>query len=68
MRHKIPRPRGRSVITTVDVDASHGENKVKRRSHSGYLLFINRSPVKWTRKQQQTVDTSALSSESIDLK
>ena len=56
----MPRPRGRSVATSAFVDASHGENKVTRRSHSGYVMFINRAPVKWMSKSQQTVETGAL--------
>ena len=65
---KFPRPRGRSVVTTAYVDASHGANKVTRRSHSGYILFVNRAPVKWFSKRQATVETSAFSSEFIAMK
>ena len=68
MPHNIPRSRGRSVVTTAYVDASHGSNKVTRISHSGYILFVNIAPVNWTRKQQQTGEMSAFSSEFIDLK
>ena len=68
MPHKMPRPRGRSVVTSAFVDASHGAKKVTRRSHSGYVLFVNRAPVKWTSKRKQTVETSAFSSEFIALK
>ena len=64
----MPRPRGRSVVTTAFVDSSHGANKVTRRSHSGHILFVNRAPVKWFSKRQQTVETSAFSSEFIALK
>ena len=64
----MPILRGRSVVTPAFVDASHRENKVTRRSHSGYVLFINRAPVKWMSKSQQTVETSAFLSEFIALK
>ena len=64
----MPRPRGRSVVKSAFVDASHGENKVTRISHSGYVMFINRAPVNWMSKRQQTVETSAFSSEFIALK
>ena len=57
-----------AVVTTAFVDASHGSNKVTRRSHSGHLFFVNRAPVKWLIRQQQTVETSALSSEFIAIK
>ena len=68
MPHKMPRPRGRSVVMSAFVDASHRPKKSTRRSHSGYILFVNISPVKWMRKRQQTLETSAFSSEFIALK
>jgi hypothetical protein len=68
MPHRIPMPRGRSVITTAYVDASHASNKVTQRSHSGYVLFLNRAPVAWYSKRQHTVETSTFSSEFIALK
>ena len=68
MPHKMPRPRGRSLVTSAFVDASHGSNKVTRRSNPGYVLFIKRAPVKWMGKRQKIVETSAFSSEFISLK
>ena len=59
MPNKISRPRGISVVTSAFVDAYHGANKVIRISHSSYVLFVSKAPVKWTRKAQQTVETSA---------
>jgi hypothetical protein len=66
--HRMPRPRGNPVVTSAFVDASHAANKKTRRSHSGHVLFVNRAPVKWFSKRQQTVETSAFSSEFIALK
>ena len=64
----MPRPRGQSVTTSAYVDSSHGANKVTRRSHTGYVLFVNRAPVKWISRRQNTVETSAFSSEFIAMK
>ena len=66
--HRMPQPRGKPVITTGFVDSSHAANKKDRRSHSGHLLFVNRAPIKWYSKRQQTVETSAFSSEFLALK
>jgi len=66
--HRMPRPRGRPVSTTAFVDASHASNKKTRRSHTGYLIFINRAPVMWYSKRQQTVEASTFSSEFIAMK
>jgi hypothetical protein len=68
MPHNMPRPRGRPVTTTEFVDASHAASKKTRKSHTGYLLFINRAPIFWYSKRQQTVETSSFSSEFIALK
>ena len=66
--HQMPVPRGRGLTTTAFVDASHAANKVTRRSHSGYIVFINRAPILWYSKRQQTVGTSTFSAEFIALK
>ena len=68
MTHRMPRPRGVAVRTTHFVDSSHGANKVTRGSHSGHILFVNSASVKWLSRRQQTVKTSAFSSEFIVLK
>ena len=68
MTHRMPRPRGVAVRTTVFVDSFHEANKVTRRSHSGHIHFVNSAPVKWLSRRQQTVETSAFSSEFIALK
>jgi hypothetical protein len=66
--HGMPRPRGRPVTTTEFVDASHAANKKTRRSHTGFLLFVNRAPILWYSKPQQTVESSTFSSELIALR
>ena len=65
---KQPPPRGRSVSSTAFVDASHGANHKTRKSHTGYIVFINRAPILWYSKRQQTVESSTFSSEFIALK
>ena len=64
----MPEPRGNPVCITAYVDASHAANKKTRRSHTGFLIFLNRAPIHWYSKRQQTVETSAFSSEFIALK
>ena len=66
--NKMPEPRGRSVTTTAYVDASHAANKVTRRSHTGFLIFVNRAPIIWFSKRQSTVESSTFSSEFIAMK
>ena len=68
MPHWMPRPRRVALQTSAYVDSYHGANKVTRRSQSGHILFVNRAPVKWLSRRQQTVETSAFLSEFIALK
>ncbi len=63
-----PEPLGNFVSTHCFVDADHAGNRVTRRSQSGILLFINRAPVIWYRKRQNTVETSTFGSEFVAMR
>jgi hypothetical protein len=58
-----PQPSILKVQLTIYVDADHAHDIVTRRSVSGILLFINKTPVKWISKRQKTVETSTYGSE-----
>ena len=47
-----PEPLGKEVEIHCFVDASHAADKVTRRSQTGILIFINRSPVVFFSKRQ----------------
>ena len=47
---------------------THTANKVDRKSHTGYVIFINRAPIIWHSKRQNTVESSTFTSEFIALK
>jgi hypothetical protein len=66
--HNMPLPRGQPVQMTAFVDASHAANQKTRRSHTGYIIFINRAPILWYSKRQNTVEASTFSSEFLALK
>lgn len=68
MPSHIPKPRGRSVRTTAFVDSSHGGDRRTRKSITGYIIFVNRAPIIWYSKRQNTVESSAFSSEFVALK
>jgi hypothetical protein len=65
---RMPKPRGRCITTTAFVDASHASNKVTRRSHTGFVIFVNRSPITWYSKRQNTIESSTFSSEFVAMK
>jgi len=47
MPHRMPDSRGHKIVTTAYVDASFASDKITRRSHTGFIIFVNRAPVKW---------------------
>ena len=64
----MPPPRGQSVSMHCFVDADHAGNTVTRRSQTSLLLFVNRAPIVWFSKQQNTIETSTFSSDFITMK
>ena len=58
-----PEPRGNGVIMSCFCDADHAGNKGTRRSHTGIIIFVNRVPIIWFSKRQNTVETSTFGSE-----
>ena len=64
----MPPPRGYIVSTHCFVDADLSSNTVMRRSQTGILIFLNRAPIVWYSKRQNTVETSTFSSEFIAMR
>jgi hypothetical protein len=64
----MPEPRGKEVSTTCFVDADHAGCRVTRRSHTGIVLFVNRAPIVWYSKRQNTVETSTFGSEFVAMR
>jgi len=63
-----PEPRGNVVSTHCFVDADHAGNRVTRRSQTGILMFVNRAPIIWYSKRQNTVETSTFGSEFVAMR
>jgi hypothetical protein len=59
----MPEPRGKMVQIIVFVDASHGCDLLTRRSRTGILIYVNRAPIIWYSKKQNTIETSTFGSE-----
>jgi hypothetical protein len=64
----MPEPRGKMVQIIVFVDASYGCDLLTRRSRTGILVYINREPVIWFSKKQNTIETSTFGSEFTALR
>ena len=66
--HNVPEERGHGVLTSCFVDSDHAGCRATRRSHTGVILFLNKAPVMWYSKCQNTVETSTFGSEFCALK
>ena len=62
-----PPPLGNPDQINCFVDADNAGNKVTHCSQTGILIFLNRSPITWYSKSQNTVETSTFSSEFTPL-
>jgi hypothetical protein len=47
---------------------NHAGDKVTRRSRTGVLIYLNRAPIMWFSKRQNSVETSSFGSEFVALK
>jgi hypothetical protein len=66
--HNAPMERGKVVVTSCFVDSDHAGCRVTRRSHTGVILFVNKAPIQWYSKRQNTVETSTFGSEFCAMK
>jgi hypothetical protein len=64
----MPEPLGKPVTMTAFVDADHAGNLATRRSQTGILIFLNKAPIVWFSKRQNTVETSSFGSEFVAMR
>ena len=50
------------------VKADHAGDKLTHHSHTGILLYVNRAPIIWYSKKQNTVESSTFGSEMVALR
>lgn len=60
-----PKPSGRAMQISVFVDADHAGDMITRRSRTGILLYLNKAPILWYSKRQNTVEISCFGSEFV---
>jgi hypothetical protein len=49
-------------------DANHAGNVVRRRSHSGIIIFVQNAPIIWYSKKQNTVEASTFGAELVAMR
>ena len=64
----MPEPWVLKVKVSMFVDADHTGDKDLRRSQTGLLTFINRDPIHWYSKKQESVEASTFEPEFCALK
>lgn len=64
----MPEARGLDVIITAFVDANHAGDKSDRKSQTGVLIFVNKAPIHWYSKKQNTVEASTFGAEFCAMK
>ena len=64
----VPEARGKSVVTRCFVDADHAGCLATRRSTTGCIIYVNKAPIVWYSKRQNTVESSTFGSEYIALR
>jgi hypothetical protein len=64
----VPEARGNFVVMSCFEDADHAGDVVTRRSHTGIIIFVNKAPILWYSKKQNTVESSTFGSEMIAMK
>ena len=65
---RMPEPLGNPVTISAFVDANHAGNVVTRRSHSGFIIFVQNAPIIWFSKRQNTVESASFGSEFVALR
>ena len=63
-----PDPRGKSVDLRMWVDSDHAGDKMTRRSHKGYFIFLNTALIDWLSKKQATIQGSVFGAEFVAMK
>jgi len=58
-----PKPLGNEIVIRAYVDADHAGDRVTRRSRTGFLVYLNSSPIQWFTKKQTSVESSSFGSE-----
>jgi hypothetical protein len=63
-----PFTRGKEVDLRLFVDSDHAGEQFKRRSSTGFVIYLNMAPIVWFSKSQPTVDSSVFGAEFVAMK
>ena len=63
-----PRPRGKDIDLRLMVDSDHAGDKLRRRSRTGYYIFLNSALIAWISRCQPTIKTSVFGTKFVAMK
>ena len=63
-----PAARGKEVDVPLYVDSDHAAEQLTRRSRTGYFVFVNKAPIVWHSRKQNTLETSVFGAEFCAMK
>jgi hypothetical protein len=63
-----PIPKGKAVQMITFVESDHAGDLLTRRSRTGVLIYLNRAPILWYSKKQNSAEASTFGSEFMALK
>ena len=63
-----PEPRGKDADLRLMVDSDHAGDKVRRRSRTGFYIFLNSALIAWVSRRQPTIETSVFGAEFVAMK
>ena len=66
--NNAPKPKGKEFIMRAYVDASFAGCKLTRRSRTGFVIFLNCSPIYWYSKKQGSCEISTFGSEFVAMR
>ena len=64
----VPKPLIDEIPITVFVDSDHAHDKITRRSITGLIIFVGRTPVFYLSKRQGAIETSTYGAEFVAMK
>ena len=64
----FPKQEEKPVVTRCYVDADHAGCLATRRSTTGVIIYVNKAPIIWYSKRQNTVESSTFGSEYVALR
>jgi hypothetical protein len=63
-----PVPRGKEIDLRLFVDSDHAGEQFTRRSSTGFVIYLNMTPIVWFSKRQPTVESSVFGEEFVATK